>query len=58
VFIFDFSTAFDKVNYWTLGVDGVEGGHFVVISIAADLSVLDSSNAFRHIVSDSDIVSA
>jgi len=39
----------------TLGVDGVEGGHFVVISIAADLSVPDSSNAFRHSVSDSDI---
>jgi len=42
----------------TLGVDGVEGGHFVVISIAADLSVPDSSNAFWHSVSDSDIVSA
>jgi len=42
----------------TLGVDGVEGGHFVVISIAADLSVPDSSNAFRHSVSDSDIASA
>ena len=42
----------------TLGVDGVEGGHFVVISIAADLSVPDSSNAFRHSVSDSNIASA
>ena len=29
-------------------MDGVEGGHVVVISIAADLS----SNAFRHSVSD------
>ena len=45
-------------NNLTLGVDGVEGGHFVVISIAADLSVPDSSNAFRHSVSDSAIVSA
>jgi len=44
-----------KWNLKTLGVDGVEGGHFVVISIAADLSVPDSSNAFRHSVSDSDI---
>jgi len=39
-------------------VDGVEGGHFVVISIAANLPVPDSSNAFRHSVSDSDIASA
>jgi len=44
-----------KWYFKTLGVDGVEGGHFVVISIAADLSVPDSSNAFRHSVSDSDI---
>jgi len=39
-------------NILTLGVDGVEGGHFVVISIAADLPVPDSSNAFRRSVSD------
>ena len=49
---------FDFFQTWTLSVDGVEGGHFVVISIAADLSVPDSSNAFQHSVSDSDIVSA
>ena len=36
-------------------MDGVEGGHFVVISIAANLPVPDSYNAFRHSVSDSDI---
>ena len=34
-------------------MDEVEGRHFIVISIAADLSVPDSSNAFRHSVSDS-----
>jgi len=39
-------------------MDGVEGGHFVVISITADLSVPDNSNAFQPSVSDSAIVSA
>ena len=42
-----------KLLSLTLGVDGVEGGHFVVISIAADLPVPDSSNAFRHFLTPS-----
>jgi len=54
IFLFIFwRTILTTIINTTLGMDGVEGGHFVVISIAADLSVPDSSNAFRHSVSDS-----